>query len=83
MPNSLVSLHTVLQQAILITHFSCALWLTGLMLTPAQQPTALAVMLSPVAVGIAQGFLIPSVHTVLFQVFLLSVSWIVSVHKSL
>lgn len=47
---------------------SFSLWSTASMLTPATAASTSAIMLARVAVGIAQGFLIPSVHTVLSQV---------------
>lgn len=47
---------------------SFSLWSTASLLTPATAASTSAIMLARVAVGIAQGFLIPSVHTVLSQV---------------
>lgn len=47
---------------------SFGLWSTASMLTPGSASSQSAILLARVAVGIAQGFLIPSVHTVLSQV---------------
>ena len=47
---------------------SFGLWSTASMLTPGSASSQAAIMLARVAVGVAQGFLIPSVHTVLSQV---------------
>ncbi|KAL3151824.1 hypothetical protein ABBQ38_012791 [Trebouxia sp. C0009 RCD-2024] len=46
---------------------SFGLWSTASMLTPGSASSQSAILLARVAVGIAQGFLIPSVHTVLSQ----------------
>lgn len=47
---------------------SFALWSTASILTPATAQSTGAIMAARVCVGVAQGFLIPSVHTVLSQV---------------
>lgn len=47
---------------------SFGLWSTASILTPGSASSNSAIMLARVAVGVAQGFLIPSVHTVLSQV---------------
>ena len=47
---------------------SFGLWSTASMLTPGSAASNSAIILARVAVGVAQGFLIPSVHTVLSQV---------------
>lgn len=47
---------------------SFGLWSTASVLTPGSASSNSAIMLARVAVGVAQGFLIPSVHTVLSQV---------------
>ena len=47
---------------------SFGLWSTASMLTPGTASSKSAILLARVAVGVAQGFLIPSVHTVLSQV---------------
>ena len=47
---------------------SFGLWSTASMLTPGSASSKSAILLARVAVGVAQGFLIPSVHTVLSQV---------------
>ncbi|DBB12112.1 hypothetical protein WJX82_001890 [Trebouxia sp. C0006] len=46
---------------------SFGLWSTASMLTPGSAASNSAIILARVAVGVAQGFLIPSVHTVLSQ----------------
>lgn len=47
---------------------SFTLWSTVSWLTPVDASNTLGVIIARVAIGIAQGFLIPSVHTVLSQV---------------
>ena len=47
---------------------SFGLWSTASILTPGSASSNSAIILARVAVGVAQGFLIPSVHTVLSQV---------------
>ena len=47
---------------------SFGLWSTASMLTPGSASSKSTILLARVAVGVAQGFLIPSVHTVLSQV---------------
>ena len=47
---------------------SFALWSTASILTPATAQSTAAIVVARVCVGVAQGFLIPSVHTVLSQV---------------
>ena len=47
---------------------SFGLWSTASLLTPGSASSNSAIMVARVAVGVAQGFLIPSVHTVLSQV---------------
>ena len=47
---------------------SFALWSTASALTPGDARRTTAVAVARVCVGVAQGFLIPSVHTVLAQV---------------
>lgn len=44
---------------------SFMLWSTASILTPATADSTGAIMVARVCVGVAQGFLIPSVHTVL------------------
>ena len=47
---------------------SFALWSTASLLTPGSARNTAAIACARVLVGVAQGFLIPSVHTVLSQV---------------
>ena len=47
---------------------SFALWSTACLLTPGTAANVPATMVARVAVGVAQGLLIPSIHTVLSQV---------------
>ena len=56
---------------------SFGLWSTASMLTPGTASSKSAILLARVAVGVAQGFLIPSVHTVLSQVlpYLSALMW--------
>lgn len=45
-----------------------ALWSLASIMTPSDASNTLAIITMRVCVGVAQGFLIPSVHTVLSQV---------------
>lgn len=47
---------------------SFALWSIASVLTPGSAASNKAIIVARVSVGVAQGFLIPSVHTVLSQV---------------
>lgn len=47
---------------------SFGLWSSASMLTPGSASSQFAIIVARVAVGVAQGFLIPSIHTVLSQV---------------
>ncbi len=47
---------------------SFALWSTASVLTPGDARRTTAVVVARICIGVAQGFLIPSVHTVLAQV---------------
>jgi hypothetical protein len=50
---------------------SFALWSLVSILTPSTAKSIVAIIVARVCVGVAQGFLIPSIHTVLSQVELL------------
>ena len=62
------SSHTGIHNDDLEVMISFALWSTVSVLTPTDASHSGIVVVARVAIGVAQGFLIPSVHTVLSQV---------------
>lgn len=53
---------------------SFAMWSTACLLTPGTADSVAATIAARVAVGVAQGLLIPSIHTVLSQVRIVAVT---------